>query len=189
MVDRAEGATVWDADGREYLDCFAGIAVVNAGHRHPKVIAAVHEQLERVVHAATYLYHVPVVADLAERLAEVTPDGLEKTFFGNSEGGRDRDRDPAGESGDGVRHEIITLTHSFHGRTAGTLSLTGNKARKTRGRSVFTGHPPSHPRRMSIGTRLERMIPRRWPSGARRWSSGRWRISRAAMSRRSSPSR
>src|SRR5215204_140379 len=66
-VGRAEGATVWDQDGTEYVDCFAGIAVVNAGHRHPKVIAAAKAQLDEVVHAATYIYHVPVVGLLGER--------------------------------------------------------------------------------------------------------------------------
>src|SRR5215211_4787628 len=51
VVERAEGAHIWDADGTEYIDCFAGIAVNNAGHRHPRVIAAVKEQLDKVVHA------------------------------------------------------------------------------------------------------------------------------------------
>src|SRR5687768_13249593 len=83
-VAKAEGATVWDQDGREFVDCFAGISVVNAGHRHPKVIAAAKAQMDEVVHAATYIYHVPVVAELGERLAEVTPGRLQKTFFGNS---------------------------------------------------------------------------------------------------------
>lgn len=138
VVQRAEGATVWDADGTAYLDCFAGIAVVNAGHRHPRVIAAVREQLEQVVHAATYLYHVPVVADLAEELARITPGDLTKTFFGNSgaEGIETAIRLAKAFTG---RHEIISLTHSFHGRTAGTLSITGNKARKTRGGPYLPG--------------------------------------------------
>lgn len=138
VVQRAEGATVWDADGTAYLDCFAGIAVVNAGHRHPRVIAAVREQLEQVVHAATYLYHVPVVADLAEQLARITPGDLTKTFFGSSgaEGIETAIRLAKAFTG---RHEIISLTHSFHGRTAGTLSITGNKARKTRGGPYLPG--------------------------------------------------
>src|SRR3954471_5126615 len=71
VVERAEGARIWDADGTEYIDCFAGIAVNNAGHRHPKVVAAVKEQLDKVVHAATYIYHVPVVADAAEKIASI----------------------------------------------------------------------------------------------------------------------
>jgi 4-aminobutyrate aminotransferase len=138
VVQRAEGATVWDADGTAYLDCFAGIAVVNAGHRHPRVLAAVRDQLEQVVHAATYLYHVPVVADLAEQLARIAPGELTKTFFGNSgaEGIETAIRLAKAYTG---RHEIVTLTHSFHGRSAGTLSITGNKARKTRGGPYLPG--------------------------------------------------
>jgi 4-aminobutyrate aminotransferase len=137
-VARAEGATIWDQDGTEYVDCFAGIAVVNAGHRHPRVIAAAKAQMDEVVHAATYIYHVPVVARLAERLAEVAPGQLQKTFFGNSgaEGIETAMRLAKAYTG---KREFITLTHSFHGRTAGTLSVTGNKARKTRGGPYLPG--------------------------------------------------
>ena len=137
-VARAEGATVWDQDGTEYVDCFAGIAVVNAGHRHPKVIAAAKAQMDEVIHAATYVYHVPVVAKLAERLAAIAPGQLQKTFFGNSgaEGIETAMRLAKAYTG---KREFITLTHSFHGRTAGTLSITGNKARKTRGGPYLPG--------------------------------------------------
>jgi 4-aminobutyrate aminotransferase len=138
VVERAEGARIWDADGTEYIDCFAGIAVVNAGHRHPRVLAAVREQLEKVVHAATYIYHVPVVAEAAERIAEIAPGRLSKTFFGNSgaEGIETGMRLAKAFTG---RHEFITLTHAFHGRTSGTLSVTGNMARKTRGGPYLPG--------------------------------------------------
>ena len=138
VVARAEGATIWDADGTEYLDCFGGIAVVNAGHRHPKVIAAVRAQLDQVVHAASYLYHVPVVADCAEAVAGIAPGALTKTFFGNSgaEGIETAMRLAKAYTG---RSEFITLTHSFHGRTNATLSITGNKARKTRGGPYLPG--------------------------------------------------
>ncbi|MGH2558037.1 MAG: aspartate aminotransferase family protein [Thermomicrobiales bacterium] len=138
VVERAEGARIWDADGTEYVDCFAGIAVCNAGHRHPRVLAAVRDQLDKVVHAASYVYHVPVVADLAARLAGITPGSLSKTFFGNSgaEGIETAMRLAKAYTG---RHEFITLTHSFHGRTNATLSVTGNKARKTRGGPYLPG--------------------------------------------------
>ncbi len=137
-VAKAEGATVWDQDGTEYIDCFAGISVVNAGHRHPKVIAAAKAQMDEVVHAATYVYYVPVVAEFAERLAEVAPGRLQKSFFGNSgaEGIETAMRLAKAYTG---KHEFISLTHSFHGRTAGTLSVTGNKARKTRGGPYLPG--------------------------------------------------
>jgi 4-aminobutyrate aminotransferase len=141
VVDRAEGARIWDVNGTEYLDCFAGIAVVNAGHRHPRVIAAVRDQLDKVVHAASYVYHVPVVAECAARIAEIAPGALRgraKTFFGNSgaEGIETAMRLAKAYTG---RREFITLTHSFHGRTNGTLSVTGNMARKTRGGPYLPG--------------------------------------------------
>lgn len=138
VVQKAEGATVQDADGTEYLDCFAGISVVNAGHGHPRVREAVRDQLDHLVHAGTYIYHVPVVADLAEKLAQIAPGNLTKSFFGNSgaEGIETAVRLAKAYTG---RHEVISLTHSFHGRTAGTLSLTGNKARKTRGGPYLSG--------------------------------------------------
>jgi 4-aminobutyrate aminotransferase / (S)-3-amino-2-methylpropionate transaminase / 5-aminovalerate transaminase len=138
VVDRAEGATIWDVDGTEYLDCFAGIAVNNAGHRHPKVIAAVEEQLQKVVHAASYIYHVPIVAEAAEKLAKVSPGRLQKTFFANSgaEGIETAMRLAKAATG---RREFISLTQSFHGRTYATLSITGNKARKSHGGPYMPG--------------------------------------------------
>lgn len=137
-IGKAEGATVWDQDGTEYIDCFAGIAVNNAGHRHPKVIAAAKAQMDHLVHGATYIYHVPVVGELAENLARVSPGRLQKTFFGNSgaEGIETAMRLAKAYTG---RHEFITLTHSFHGRTNATLAITGNKARKTRGGPYIPG--------------------------------------------------
>jgi 4-aminobutyrate aminotransferase-like enzyme len=137
-VEIAHRATNWDKDGTENIDCFAGIAVCNAGHRHPKVIAAAKAQMDEVVHAATYVYHLPIVGLLGERLAEITPGRLQKSFFGNSgaEGIETAMRLAKAFTG---RHEFITLTHSFHGRTTGTLSITGNNARKTRGGPYLPG--------------------------------------------------
>ena len=138
VVDRAEGSYVWDADGTRYVDAFAGIAVNNAGHRHPKVIAAAKAQMDKVVHAATYLYHVPIVAETAEKLAAVAPGRLTKTFFGNSgaEGIETAMRLAKAATG---RREFISLAQSFHGRTFATLSVTGNKARKTHGGPYMPG--------------------------------------------------
>jgi len=67
VIDRASGCTVIDADGREYLDCFSGISVVNAGHCNPHVIVAAKKQMDKLVHCSSYLYHVQPVADLAEK--------------------------------------------------------------------------------------------------------------------------
>jgi 4-aminobutyrate aminotransferase len=138
VVERASGACVYDADGAEYLDLFAGISVVNAGHCNPRVVAAATEQLGKLIHAASYVYHVPVVARLAEKLAAITPGRLRKTFFGNSgaeavEGAMRLARAYTGKS------EFIALQASFHGRTNATLSVTGNAARKTRGGPYLPG--------------------------------------------------
>src|SRR5256886_14986659 len=83
VIVKANGATVTDVNGREYLDCFAGISVVSAGHNNPQVIAAAKAQMEKVVHCASYIYHVQPVADLAEKIAHIAPRELTKTFFGN----------------------------------------------------------------------------------------------------------
>jgi 4-aminobutyrate aminotransferase/(S)-3-amino-2-methylpropionate transaminase len=138
VIESAEGATIKDADGTEYIDCFAGIAVNNAGHRHPRVIAAVQDQLNKVVHAASYIYHVPIVGETAEKLAKVSPGRLQKTFFANSgaEGIETAMRLAKASTG---KREFISLTQSFHGRTYATLSVTGNKARKTQGGPYMPG--------------------------------------------------
>jgi 4-aminobutyrate aminotransferase len=132
VVDRAEGAVVTDENGREYIDCFAGISVVNAGHRNPRVIAAAKAQMDKLVHCSSYIYHVQSTADLAEKLAQITPGRLKKTFFGSSgaeavEGALKLARLYTG------KHEVIALQTSFHGRTWATLSITGNSNRKKRG--------------------------------------------------------
>jgi 4-aminobutyrate aminotransferase / (S)-3-amino-2-methylpropionate transaminase / 5-aminovalerate transaminase len=138
VFESAEGATITAEDGTTYIDCFAGIAVSNAGHRHPKVIQAAKDQLDKFVHAGSYIYHVPQVADLAEKLAEITPGRLQKTFFGNSgaEGIETALRLAKAYTG---KSEFISLTHSFHGRTNATLSVTGNYQRKKRGGPYLPG--------------------------------------------------
>lgn len=132
VIDHASGTSVWDDQGREYLDCFSGISVVNVGHNHPRVIAAAKAQLDKLVHCSSYLYHVKPVADLAEKIAHIAPRGLTKTFFGNGgaeaiEGAMKLARLYTG------KHEFISLHASFHGRSWGTLSITGNQGRKKRG--------------------------------------------------------
>jgi len=128
-IAEAKGATVKDVTGKEYIDCFAGIAVINAGHCQPDVVNAAIEQAKKLVHACTYVYYVPKSIELAEKLAEITPPSLQKTFFGNSGAeaiecaiklARKYTKKP----------EVISLMCSFHGRTMGTLSLTGQAGRR-----------------------------------------------------------
>ena len=137
-IERARGATVTATDGTEYTDLYSGIGVVNAGHVPPKVAEAAKRQMDKIVHSCSYVYHIPIVADLAERLAEITPGRLQKTFFGNSgaeavEGALRLARVFTG------RREIIALQGSFHGRTAGALAVTGNSLRKHGGGAQIAG--------------------------------------------------
>src|SRR3990172_1975569 len=80
-VASAKGTRIIATDGKEYLDCFSGISVVNAGHRHPLVIAAAKEQMDQLIHCGTYVYYNAQAGLLARRLAEITPGKLQKTFF------------------------------------------------------------------------------------------------------------
>ena len=130
VIDRAEDDLVFDLDGRRYVDLFAGIAVVNAGHVHPRVVEAAINQARRLVHACSYVYHVPPTIELARRLAEIVPGrDMRKTFFGNS-GAEAIECAIKVSRKFTKRHEIIALTHSFHGRTIGTLSITGQWKRR-----------------------------------------------------------
>jgi 4-aminobutyrate aminotransferase/(S)-3-amino-2-methylpropionate transaminase len=148
VFERASGCTV-QADGREYLDCFAGISVSNVGHCHPRVVAASQRQAATLIHCASYIYYAPPVADMAEALARITPGRLQKTFFGNSgaeavEGALRLAKAYTGKS------EIITLQMAFHGRTNATLAITGNMLRKTHGAPYTAGAafaPAPHPYR------------------------------------------
>jgi 4-aminobutyrate aminotransferase / (S)-3-amino-2-methylpropionate transaminase / 5-aminovalerate transaminase len=138
VVDHGEGATLWDVDGKEYIDCFAGISVTNAGHGNKKIIEAAKAQADKLVHACSYVYHVPAVGALAEKLAEITPGKLQKTFFSNSgaealEGAMRVAKRYSGKS------EFVALESSFHGRTNGTLSITGNSGRKKGGYTYLSG--------------------------------------------------
>jgi 4-aminobutyrate aminotransferase len=137
-VDHGKGALLYDADGTEYIDCFAGISVTNAGHSDERILKAARETMDKIVHACSYVYHVPQVGELAQRLAEVTPGDLQKTFFGNSgaealEGAMRLAKRASG------KHEMVALESSFHGRTNGTLAITGNSGRKKGGFPYMPG--------------------------------------------------
>jgi len=120
---RGKGATVWDSEGRRYLDCVAGIAVNNVGHCHPKVVRALRRQAGRLMHCSNLYYNEPQ-ARLAEKLVGMLPAGLDKVFFCNSgteavEAALKLIRRASGRPG------ILAAKGSFHGRTMGSLSVTG----------------------------------------------------------------
>lgn len=129
VVVKGKGAIVEDIEGKEYIDCFAGISVVNAGHCHPTMVQAVQNQVEKLIHCCSYVYHNTSATDLAVKLAEITPPSLQKTFFGNS-GAEAVECALKLARKFTKKHELIGLECSFHGRTIGTLSVTGQAGRR-----------------------------------------------------------
>lgn len=130
MLDRGEGAYVWDIDGNRYLDFLAGIAVNALGHSHPALVSAVSEQVAKLAHVSNYFASQPQL-ELAERLCRITGAGEEgRVFFGNSgaEAIEAAIKLARLNRGDGRRTRILSLVNSFHGRTMGSLSLTGKPA-------------------------------------------------------------
>ena len=137
-VASAEGCTVKGCDGCAYLDCFSGIAVCNAGHGHPKVLDAARRQMEELVHCCTYVYYNPRAGEFAKLLAEIAPGRLQKSFLGN--GGAEAIEGALRIAKQHVkRKELVALALSFHGRTAATLSITGNRGRKKNSGPYLSG--------------------------------------------------
>lgn len=129
VVSDANGAVIKDINGKEYIDFFAGISVVNAGHCHPEVVEAAISQAKKLVHACTYVYYVSPAIELAEKLAEIAPKGLQKTFFGNS-GAEAVECALKLARKFTKKYEFIALMGSFHGRSLATLSITGQAGRR-----------------------------------------------------------
>jgi 4-aminobutyrate aminotransferase-like enzyme len=121
---RGEGPYVWDDQGNRYLDCFGGVLTVSVGHANPAVNAAIIEQVKTISHTST-LYSNKPQSDLAEKLAEITPGRLKKSFFTNSGTEADDTAIHAAKTATG-RHEIVVLRHSYSGRSATALSATGH---------------------------------------------------------------
>ncbi|GAA3830851.1 acetylornithine transaminase [Nocardioides panacisoli] len=124
VLARGEGAHVWDVDGREYVDLLGGIAVNALGHAHPRLVAAVDEQLRTLGHISNFFASVPQVT-LAERLlAELGTDG--RVFFTNS--GAEANEAAFKLTRRTGRTRVVVAEGSFHGRTMGSLALTSKQA-------------------------------------------------------------
>jgi len=122
---RAENAEIWDVEGKRYIDFAAGIAVVNTGHRHPKVMAAVAAQAEAFTHTCVHVSPYESYVDLAEQLNAATPGDFPKmTVFLNSGAEAVENAIKIARYATG-RSAVIAFTGAFHGRTMMTMALTG----------------------------------------------------------------
>jgi len=121
---RGEGMYVWDDQENRYLDCFGGVLTVSLGHANPVVNKAIIDQVNAISHTST-LYANKPQADLAEKLYQITPSKLKKSFFTSSGTEADDTAVMAAKLATG-RHEIVVLRHSYSGRSATALSAVGH---------------------------------------------------------------
>lgn len=127
-AEKAENATLWDAEGNQFIDFAGGIAVLNTGHRHPKVIAAVTEQLTKFTHTAYQVVPYESYVALAERINERAPiAGPAKTTFFSTGAEAVENAVKIARAYTG-RHGIITFGNGFHGRSFMTMAMTGKTA-------------------------------------------------------------
>lgn len=127
-LERGQGMHVWDDQGNKYLDCFGGVLTTSVGHVHPHVTAAIIDQVQKIAHTSTLYANAPQ-AQLAAKLAEITPGRLQKSFFTNSGTEADETATQTAKLYTG-RQEIITLRHSYSGRSAAAQSASGHKSWK-----------------------------------------------------------
>lgn len=124
FVERGDGARVWDTDGREYLDFVGGIGVLNLGHRHPRILAAVHAQVERFTHTCFQVAMYDGYVRLAERLNRLTPGHFAKKTLLVTTGAEAAENAVKIARAATGRPGIITFTRGYHGRTFLALAMT-----------------------------------------------------------------
>ncbi len=128
VLDKGDGVYLYDIEGRKYLDFCAGIAVFALGYNNQKYNDALKAQIDKLIHTSNYYYNVPAI-EAAKKLQKIS--GMDRIFFTNSgaeaiEGAVKAARKYAYLKDGTTDHEIIAMEHSFHGRTMGALSVTGN---------------------------------------------------------------
>jgi 4-aminobutyrate aminotransferase len=125
FADRAENAEIWDVEGRRYIDFASGIAVLNTGHRHPKVMKAVHEQLERFTHTCHQVVPYENYVALAERLNKIVPGESEKKTIFVTTGAEALENAVKIARASTGRNAVVAFSGGFHGRTFMGMAMTG----------------------------------------------------------------
>lgn len=126
VMDHGKGVEVWDVDGKRYVDFAAGIAVNSTGHSHPEVVAAITEQAQKFIHISSDFYHVKWI-ELAEKLDEISPFHLPAISFMANSGSEAVESALKLAKYYTERSQFIGFLGGFHGRTAGSLSMTASK--------------------------------------------------------------
>ena len=158
VLVRGEGALLFDADGRRYLDCYSGVSVMNAGHANPEIIEAAIDQLRKLQHTTTVYLTEPML-DLAQIVAELAPGELRRSFFCAS----------GSEANEGAlllatlatgRRECAYLKDGLHGRTKWAMSVTGLDMWRTDPDPLVTAHVIPGPRQPESLATLEKLLRR-----------------------------
>src|ERR687886_199923 len=136
VIDHARGSYMWSVDGQRYLDFAMGIATVNTGHCHPRVVEAARAQLEKLVHPAATVAHYEANIRLVEKLATITPGDLDVTFLTNSGAEAVESATKLARYATG-RTIIIAFQGGFHGRTYCALTVTSSKVHYREGYEPF----------------------------------------------------
>lgn len=129
VFEKGDGVYLYDTDGKKYLDFVSGIAVFALGYHNKEYNDALKEQIDKIIHTSNYYYNLPAI-EAAKKLKKIS--GMDRVFFTNSgaeaiEGAIKTARKYAFLKDGRTDHEIIAMNHSFHGRTMGALSVTGNR--------------------------------------------------------------
>jgi acetylornithine/succinyldiaminopimelate/putrescine aminotransferase len=129
-IERAEGIYLWGPDGKRYIDLISGIGVSNVGHRHPKIVQAIKDQVDKHLHVMVFGEYIQSAPNLlAKKLSDLLPQNLNCSYFVNS----------GTEANEGAlklakrftgRTEIVSCRKSYHGSTHGSMSVSGNEAKK-----------------------------------------------------------
>ncbi len=137
-IAKAEGIYVVDTSGKKYIDFISGISVSNLGHRHPKVVAAIKEQLDRYMHVMVFgeFYQEPQI-NLAKKLASVLPENLNTTYFVNSGTEANEAALKLAKRYTG-RSKIISCKGAYHGNTHGSMSVSYNETKKNTFQTLVT---------------------------------------------------
>jgi 4-aminobutyrate aminotransferase-like enzyme len=155
---RGEGAYLFDTEGRRYLDCYAGVTVMNAGHCNPAILGPAVEQMQRLQHTTT-IYLTEPMLELARELAGLAPGGLRRSFFCAS----------GSEANEGAlllaalatgRGECVYLKDALHGRTKWAMSVTGLEMWRTDPEPLVTAHAAPGPRHPESLVEVERLLRR-----------------------------
>lgn len=137
IIERADGLYYWDADGKRYFDAIGGIFVASLGHKHPRVMQAIRDQIEKITFAPPLISTTNVTLDFVERLGDISPGNLKfvKAFSGGSEAVESAlkfSRQYFKQTGSPNKYKFISRYSSYHGATFGGMSASGNGTRKSK---------------------------------------------------------